>query len=300
MEKKLAASRASASKTIFAAFNILNEENGKAMPIRELLKKIETKSTFTDWETSRYEKTGYMRWQSIFYFYSINCAKAGYLIKKDRIWYLTPEGTNALKEGEEKLFEKVNEGYRRWKNTVNSNNNDNDSAEDAEIEKNEEILIYNDLLEKALEGMSSYIDSKNPYEFQDLVAALLRGMGYYTPFIAPRGKDGGVDVIAYKDPLGTTIPRVQVQIKHRDEKASVGAIRELMGLLQKDGDVGIFVSTGGFSADAKTAARSSSAHIELIDLDRFIELWQNFYSNLSDQDKNLFPLKPIYFLDLNV
>ena len=27
---------------------------------------------------------------------------------------------------------------------------------------------------------------------------------YYTPFIAPKGKDGGVDIIAYRDPLGTT------------------------------------------------------------------------------------------------
>jgi restriction system protein len=155
-------------------------------------------------------------------------------------------------------------------------------------------------MEKALEGMSNFIIAKNPYEFQDLVAALLRGMGYYTPFIAPKGKDGGVDIIAYKDPLGTTIPRIQVQIKHRDIPTSVKEIRELMGLLQKDGDVGIFVSTGGFSSDARNTARTASVHIELIDKNRFIDLWQNFYNKLSDEDKNLFPLKPIYFLDVNI
>ena len=49
---------------------------------------------------------------------------------------------------------------------------------------------------KAFGSISS---KKNPYEFQDLVAALLRAMGYYTPFIAPKGKDGGVDIIAYRD-----------------------------------------------------------------------------------------------------
>ncbi|MFO5527371.1 MAG: restriction endonuclease [Cuspidothrix sp.] len=41
------------------------------------------------------------------------------------------------------------------------------------------------------------------------------------------------------------------------------------GVLQKDGDVGIFVSTGGFTSDAKNETRSSHTHIELIDFDRF-------------------------------
>ena len=69
-----------------------------------------------------------------------------------------------------------------------------------------------------------------------------------------------------------------------------------MGLLQKEGDVGMFVSTSGFSPDARTAARSSHVHVELVDLNRFITLWQEFYDKLKDEDKNLLPLRPIYFL----
>jgi len=299
MDTKLAPSKASASKTIFTAFNILKNNNNE-MSIKNLLNEIENKVNLSDWEKERYKKSGYIRWQSIFHFYSIDCTKAGYLIKKNGIWYLTPEGVEALKEGEEKLFESIAEKYKKWAKENSGKNNTNSDDDDIVIENNEEILIYNDLLEKALEGMSNHINNKNAYEFQDLVAALLRGMGYYTPFIAPKGKDGGVDIIAYKDPLGTTIPRIQVQIKHRENTATVKEIRELMGLLQKDGDVGIFVSTSGFSSDAKMTARTSNVHIELIDINRFIELWQNFYNNLSDQDKNMFPLRPIYFLDLNI
>jgi restriction system protein len=70
-----------------------------------------------------------------------------------------------------------------------------------------------------------------------------------------------------------------------------------MGLLQKEGDVGIFVSTGGFSPDARSTARSSHIHVELIDLARFIGLWQEFYEKMSDGDKSLMPLRPVYFLD---
>jgi restriction system protein len=120
-------------------------------------------------------------------------------------------------------------------------------------------------------------------------------MNYYTPFVAPKGKDGGIDVIAYRDPLGTITPRIKVQIKHREVSASVQEIRQLMSLLQKDGDVGMFVSSGGFTPDAKTTARSSHVHVELVDLDRFITLWQEFYPKLADEDKALLPLMPIYF-----
>ena len=56
-------------------------------------------------------------------------------------------------------------------------------------------------------------------------------MGYYTPFVAPRGKDGGIDIVAYRDPLGTQAPRMKVQVKHRgNTKASVKEVRELMGI----------------------------------------------------------------------
>jgi restriction system protein len=86
-----------------------------------------------------------------------------------------------------------------------------------------------------------------------------------------------------------------VQVKHKESSASVQEVRQLMGLLQKDGDVGIFVSSGGFTPDAKTTARGSHVHVELIDLDRFISLWQEFYSKLTDEDKSLLPLTPIFF-----
>ncbi len=69
-----------------------------------------------------------------------------------------------------------------------------------------------------------------------------------------------------------------------------------MGILLKAGDVGVFVSTGGFTPDAKALIRNAPTHVELIDFERFIALWKENYSKLSDEDKNLLPLQPIYFL----
>ena len=69
-----------------------------------------------------------------------------------------------------------------------------------------------------------------------------------------------------------------------------------MGLLQKDGNVGIFISSGGFTSEAKATARNSNAHVELVDLTRFVTLWQEFYQKLTDEDKTKLPLFPIYLL----
>jgi len=290
-QKKLPRSRSLAAKLIYSALSILRD-NGKEMPMRELMSKVENNVTLDEWEKSRYEKSGYIRWQSILHFFSIDCIKAGYLIKKKGIWYITPEGENALKLGPEKLLENATKAYRKWK----SEQPESSIEEHAESEAPEQNVPFDDIEQTALDGLENFINSKNPYEFQDLVAALLRAMGYYTPFVAPKGKDGGVDVVAYRDPLGTESPRIQVQIKHRDSSATVQEVRQLMGLLQKEGNVGIFVSTGGFSPDARSAARSSHVHVELIDLHRFLGLWQEFYPRLSDADKSMLPLRPVYFL----
>jgi restriction system protein len=183
--------------------------------------------------------------------------------------------------------------YKKWsdENQRVIEVQDDDTGE----EEQEQEATIDEIEQMAIDGLKKQIGLKNPYEFQELVAALLRGMGYYTPFVAPQGKDGGIDVIAYRDPLGTVSPRIKVQIKHRDTSASVQEVRQLMGLLQNDNDVGMFVSSAGFTSDAKTTARGSHVHVELIDLERFIALWQEFYPKLTDEDKALLPLVPIYF-----
>ncbi|OQX63214.1 MAG: restriction endonuclease [Desulfococcus sp. 4484_241] len=294
--KKLSRSRALAAKVIFAAFQIL-KENGGELNGREVIEKVGQRVELDDWAKSKYEKSGYIRWQSILHFFSIDCIKAGYLVKKKGTWYLTPEGESAMSLGEIELLESATRAYRKWKKEKEKEIEDNDDeiTDTSRGSDKEQEATIDEIEQIALDGIKSHIKSKNPYEFQDLVAALLRGMGYYTPFVAPRGKDGGVDIIAYRDPLGTVSPRIKVQIKHREQSANVQEIRQLMGLLQKDGDVGIFISSGGFTPDAKTTARSSHVHVELIDLSRFIELWQEFYNKLSDEDKSMLPLTPIFF-----
>ncbi|MBN3840976.1 Mrr restriction system protein [Burkholderia sp. Ac-20349] len=278
-----------------SAFQILQERGGE-LAGRDVIAEIERRVLLDDWATQTYEKTGYVRWQSILHFFSIDCIKAGFLLKKKGVWYLTNEGEQALTLGEVGLLNAAVEAYRVWREKNQPTTEPRNGDEIAEVVEQAQEATIHEMEQLAAEGLKKQISLKNPYEFQDLIAALLRGMGYFTPFVAPAGKDGGVDIIAYRDPLGTVSPRIKVQVKHKiDTAARVQEIRELMGLLQKDGDVGIFVASGGFTPDAKATARSSHAHVELIDLDRLIALWQQFYPQLAEDDKVMLPLTPIYF-----
>lgn len=293
----LSKSKQTASKTLYKALETLKDAGG-SLPSSEVLKRVEENINLTEWEKERYEKTGYIRWQSILHFYTINAIKAGFLVKKKGTWFITPEGEEALKLGETDLLQNVIDAYRDWRKENNKQDEstiEGDEGIDSQQQKIEANL--NQLEEKAYADLVEYIKSKNPYEFQDMVAGLLESMGYFVSFISPKGKDGGLDVLVYSDPLGAKEPRIKVQVKHRPESSiSVGDIRALLGLLSKSGDVGLFVTSGTFSTEAERFARDSHQHIDLIDIQRFITLWQEFYPKMKDDVKEMLPLQPIYFL----
>ncbi|MFK8265269.1 restriction endonuclease [Capnocytophaga cynodegmi] len=298
--KKQSKSEQIAQKTIFATFQIL-KENGGEMRGKEVIEQIRKRVSFDDYENHIYEKTGYVRWESILNFYTIDCIKAGFLRKQSGIWYLTQEGEEAMQLGAEKLLKLANKKYREWnKNKEIEPTLEDDIDLQEQNKAQQQIALLEQYEIQAIEGIREYVIGKNPYEFQDLVAILLKAMGYYIAHIAPKGRDGGIDIIAYTDPLGVNSPRIVVQVKHRPEaKISSDDIQRLAGTMKRSSDVGIFVTSGEFSSASHNEARSSEKHIELIDFDRFLNLWTQYYPKMTDEEKNKLPLYPIYFLGSN-
>ena len=273
----------------------LKNAGGQAK-IKDLFDRAEPKLNLSEHEREPYEKSGYTRWCSIVYFYSIYFVKAGYIEKSSGKWYLTLQGEEALKKPARELLRSAEEKYRAWKDNQSVLKTD---ADDVGIEEPKKIIrqaAYEQTAGQARAEIEDHITSLGPYDFQKLVAELLTAMGYHVPFVAPPGRDGGIDIVAYKDPLGTSTPRIRVQVKHRDQKLTVKEVRELEALLRKEGDVGLIVSSRGFTSEVEREIRASSKHIETMDLDRLISLWQQYYDNIREQGKVLLPLVKLYFL----
>jgi len=295
---KFSRTKACATKTLYAVMKEMSRRGG-SMPAKELYPFVNENVELTDWEREPAGKMKYIRWTNSFQFYSIDYQKAGFIVKKNGNWYLTPEGEAILKKTPEEVMNIANDAYHEWRRlNPKKEEGPDEEPNDETAEKDNSMNL--DLLESnAREGIRQFIAAKSPYEFQDMVAALLRAMDYHTPFIAPKGKDGGIDITAYLDPLGAKTPRIKVQVKHKPETA-IGAsdIRALLGVLRA-GDIALFVTSGTFSSDAKNTSTSSREFIRLIDGDEFIDMWQEYYDKMTDDDKNMLPLKRISFLGNN-
>lgn len=296
-KEQFSRSRACATKTLYAVMKEMSRRGG-SMPAKELYPFVNENVSLNDWEREPAGKMKYIRWTNSFQFYSIDYQKAGFIVKKNGMWYITPEGEKILKKSPEEVMKIANAAYQEWRRLNPKEESTEEEPNDETAEKDNSMNL--DLLESdAREGIRQFIVMKSPYEFQDMVAALLRAMDYHTPFIAPKGKDGGIDIIAYLDPLGAKTPRIKVQVKHKPD-ATIGAseVRALSGVL-KTGDIALFVTSGTYSADARNAASGNDKFIRLIDGDDFIEMWQEYYDKMTDEDKNMLPLKRISFLGNN-
>lgn len=173
-----------------------------------------------------------------------------------------------------------------------------DDADDATVEGATEddptggVELYEELRAQTGELIRAKIADLDAYQTQDLVAGILRSMGYFTQ-VAPEGKDGGVDIVASRDALGVEPPIIKVQVKARpNSRSGPSEIRQLAGLLGPQDERGIFVSTGGYTRDAENDARV--ARIGLIGMDRLVELLLETYEKLDQDTKSLVPLRRVY------
>ena len=106
-------------------------------------------------------------------------------------------------------------------------------------EPEDDALFYEETKSKADELIADFISNIDPYEFQDLVAGMLKAMGYRTRESEP-GPDHGIDIFAHPDAFGFVKPRIKVQVKRRQSSAGGPEVRALIGALD-EGEYGLFV-----------------------------------------------------------
>lgn len=267
----------------------------EGLQAREAIRLSADRVTLSDYEAGTYED-GSRRFDKIIRFATVDCVKAGWLVKQKGRWHVTDEGRTAFSRfpESEAFYKEAVRLYNIWKK-AQPDAESNTAEEDGEPEK-ETTITFEQAEEQAWGEVQGHLRSMPPFEFQELVASLLRAMGYYVSWIAPPGKDGGIDILAWSDPLGTRPPRIKVQVKRYSDNIRVDGLRSFMAVLGDD-DVGLFVTTSGFTKDAEEEARTQEKRkVTLVDLERLFDLWIEYYAKLDETARRRLPLQPIWFL----
>ena len=167
----------------------------------------------------------------------------------------------------------------------------------SEVEKAQVIeeQVRAELLEKSEEAIEDRIARLNWEEMQELIAGILRAMGYKTD-ISPRGSDRRVDIFASPDGLGLEEPRIFVEVKHRpNQSMNAQDLRSFLGG-RAEGDRCLYVSTGGFTKDARYEADRAKTGVRLLTLVDLRRLLVENYEKLDEEIRSFVPLKRVYVL----
>lgn len=167
----------------------------------------------------------------------------------------------------------------------------------ADLDDDEKIELVEEkksLIEKARERLKDRIVSLDDGEMEELLAAVLRAMGFRTR-VSAKGPDRGVDVLASPDGLGLQEPRIKCEVKHR-KNTVIGAqeVRSFLGALRA-GDRGIYLSTGGFTREARYESDRATVPVSLMDLDDLARLIETHYETFDTDGRGLLPLTKLYW-----
>lgn len=112
----------------------------------------------------------------------------------------------------------------------------------------------------------------SPAAFERLCQRILRESGFTHVEITGRSGDGGIDGRGIIKIGGLLSFHIIFQCKRYVGNVSAEQIRDFRGAMQGRADKGLFITTGGFTRDAKTeATRDGAPPIDLIEGDDLVE-----------------------------
>jgi restriction system protein len=146
--------------------------------------------------------------------------------------------------------------------------------------------------------LAVHISRLEDNDLLQVVAASMRGMGYATVFEAGPGGDSLSSIHAFPRPdAGFQLPAIRVVVHLTGQPRMTAAdVARVQGWLAGSGDLGVLVSTTGFADSAAQGLKPDSGHLEMVDLDGLVNIWLTHYERLSEPDRALLPLRPVYFL----
>ena len=157
----------------------------EGLPAKIVLEKLVELVPPTDFEKTTYpRRPDTRRYEKIVRFSTIGPVKAGWLVKDKGHWGLTEAGRKAYEAfpDPERFMREASRLYRQWAL---------EQPQKTEAMADEPSPDAATTLEEAEEAawteIEEHLETMNPYDFQELVAGLLRGMGYYVAWVSRLG-----------------------------------------------------------------------------------------------------------------
>lgn len=162
-----------------------------------------------------------------------------------------------------------------------------DDSDDQELEQPRASRIERHTRDFILEVLSTRI---SPRDFEELSADLLRVIGYQAR-VTQYSQDGGVDVIAHKDPLGIEPPLIKAQCKQKVSTIGSPDVNQLIGT-QGTGELCLFFTLGSYSRDALAIERQRPG-LRLLTGEDIVTLIIDNYDRLPERWRRIIPLTPV-------
>ena len=200
-------------------------------------------------------------------------AKGGFIDTEQRgVWVLTEKGrsANLTHDDAYDLFRTIHDGFRREGGEPGEGETDQTVDEADASAPDEKTYLNQDAIQEELVRILRGVTDKG---FEELSARLLRHIGFENLKVTGKTGDHGIDGEGFL--LINRFVRIKVmfQCKRYTGTVQVKEIRDFRGAIQGRAERGIFLTTGTFTKAAREeAARENATAIELVDIDRLLEL----------------------------
>lgn len=250
--------------------------SGTPAEVREL---IAQKLNLSDAELNEQMSSGTSRFENQVAWAKFYLSKAGYIDASKRgVWALTESGIAASITDKEtvKIFKEV---HRQFKDkTVSEDNHDFEERSAPSESGLIGLADYRAELLETIRGLS-------PAGFERLCQRLLRESGFQQVEVTGRTGDGGIDGkgLLQVNPL-LSIPVIFQSKKYKaDNLISSSQIRDFRGAMLGRADRGIFITTSGFTAEARKEAlrEGVTQQIELVDSERLVMMFEKLELGLT-------------------
>jgi restriction system protein len=217
--------------------------------------------------------------------------KAGLIDGSERgVWRLTPRGEATKLDHAQSI-----EIFRTQHDLIKASSPTDEPARTSRDGDDEAAAPEQDISTAHREALAELLRSMTPTGFEQFSALLLRTAGFTEVNVTGKTNDGGIDGNGYLriNPMMTL--RVLFQCKrYRDASVTKDDIMKFQAAVMRErAEKGLFVTTSSFTRGAREEALGGACEIELIDLDRLIELMESLRLGLIE--KRAFSIDPDFF-----